>query len=151
MARGGRGRDEAAPGAGAVDLGALRAKSQEQGFTGQPTGFYANDVQPTVESAGELTLFFAHIGPEGRSDQVAITLPMGLFSELVSLYPQLLAGSVERAAKQLQRAHKILESMDAEVSGAVAGALCREGVAARAGASRAGGAARGGADGAPSA
>jgi hypothetical protein len=101
------GRDkggERPPVDGGLDLGALRGPQvQSQDRSGEESGFYVNDVQPTVETDGGITLGFAHLGPAGRSNEVRVTLPAGLFAELVSLAPDLLTAATERHAKQAQR------------------------------------------------
>lgn len=65
-----------------------------------PLGHYANDIQPTVETDGSVTLFFRHLRGGEASDTVAVTLPGGLFLALVGMAGQILPAAHQRMLKQ---------------------------------------------------
>jgi hypothetical protein len=71
-------------------------------FPAAATSVYANDVQPVVETDGNLTLLFRHNSRGGEGPVLGITLPMGLFMELCQLGPQFAVGAAERYLKQGQ-------------------------------------------------
>jgi hypothetical protein len=87
---------------GIVDLGALRAATQEgpQQFSGLKAPFHANDMQPSVDSDGSVVLTFSFIGADGTSDPLQVVIPAGLLGALLPIIPAILEGSVERYAKQ---------------------------------------------------
>lgn len=104
------------PGAGAVDLDALRRGGELPPLTGEPIAFYANDVQPSVETEGNVTLMFRWLGPDGASQPVHVSIPAGLLLTLTMLAPQVVEQAAIRYQKQADGMRQFLQGAQETVA-----------------------------------
>lgn len=92
-----------------------RAREPQAGDVPPVQPFYVNDVQPTVETDGQITLVCAYQGSGGTGEAVAITMPFGLFVEVAHSLPNLVAHSAARALKQAHLMERVAEGAGSDM------------------------------------